>query len=152
MKTIHKALALTTLCIISFSLTGCRGSAGKKAATKTIELIKKKGGASKAATTIEREAPQMERNAVREAEGYNTRGSRTYRPRYSSYDEDESSYQPHESSHQPPIYSVQCSQCGGSGMVYIVDFYGNIQYDYYGNPVISQCPSCGGIGFTLVPE
>lgn len=144
MRTIYNALVLTILCILTFSLTGCRGSAGKKAATEAIELIEKKG-ASKAASTIEREASQVERNAVRETEGYNTGRSRTYRPRHSSYDEDESSY-------QPQVYSVRCSQCGGSGAVYVLDYYGNIQYDYYGNPVISQCPSCGGAGSVLVSE
>lgn len=144
MKTTNIILALSILCILSFSMTGCRGSAGKKAATEAIELIEKKG-ASKAATTIEREASQVERNAVREAEGYNTGRRSTYRPRHSSYDEDESSY-------QPQVYSVQCSQCGGSGAVYVLDYYGNIQYDYYGNPVISQCPSCGGAGSILVSE
>lgn len=144
MNATTKVLILFTLCSISISLAGCRGSAGKKAATEALELIERKG-ASKAASAIEREASQVERSAAREAEGYNSGRTRTYRPRHSSYDEEESSY-------QPQVYTVQCSQCGGSGAVYMVDYYGNIQYDYYGNPVISQCPSCGGAGFFLVSE
>lgn len=135
---------LMSICLLPLSLTGCRGSAGKKVATEALEIIEKKG-ASKAASAIERDASQIERSAAREAEGYNSGRSRTYRPRHSSYDEDESSY-------QPQVYTVQCSQCGGSGAVYIVDYYGNIQYDYYGNPVIGQCPNCGGAGSILVSE
>lgn len=144
MNTTSKVLISITLCVFSISLAGCRGSAGKKAATEALELIERKG-ASKAATAIEREASQVERSAVREAEGYNSGRTRTYRPRHSSYDENESSY-------QPQVYTVQCAQCGGSGAVYMVDYYGNIQYDYYGNPLISECPSCGGAGSVLVSE
>lgn len=136
--------ALISICLLSLALTGCRGSAGKKVATEALEIIEKKG-ASKAASAIERDAAQIERSATREAEGYNSSRSRSYRPRHSSYDEDESSY-------QPQVYTVQCSQCGGSGAVYMVDYYGNIQFDYYGNPVINQCPSCGGAGSILVSE
>ena len=101
MNAITKVLILFTLCAISISLVGCRGSASKKAATEALELIERKG-ASKAATAIEREASQVERSAAREAEGYNSGRTRTYRPRHSSYDEDEPSY-------QPQVYTVQCS-------------------------------------------
>ena len=144
MDALTKVLILFTLCSISISLAGCRGSAGKKAATEALEYIERKG-ASKAASSIEREASQVERSAAREAKGYNSGRTRTYRPRHSSYDGNESSY-------QPQVYTAQCSQCGGRGAVYISDYYGNIQYDYYGNPVISQCPSCGGTGSILVSE
>ena len=40
--------------------TSCKGSAGKKAATETLEFIEKKA-ASKAASSVEREAGQVER-------------------------------------------------------------------------------------------
>lgn len=137
--------SLLLICISTLFLTGCKGSAGKKAATEVIEIIEKKG-ASKAGSVIEREATQVERNAAREAEGYNSgRSHRTHRPRHNSYDDDESSY-------EQQVYTVQCTQCSGSGIVYVVDSYGNVQYDYYGTPLISQCPSCGGSGTRWVSE
>lgn len=40
--------------------TSCKGSAGKKAATETLEFIEKKA-ANKAASSVEREAGQVER-------------------------------------------------------------------------------------------
>lgn len=145
MRTLSNTLLLICAIALSLSATSCRGSAGKKAATEALELIEKKAG-SKAASAIEREAAQAERSAVREAEEYNAGRRRTSRPRHhSSYDSDESEY-------EPQYYWVTCSQCGGVGAVYIVDYYGNIQYDYYGNPVVSQCPSCGGAGSILVSE
>lgn len=115
---------------ISFSFTSCRGSAGKKAATEVLELIEKKAG-SKATSTIEREAAQSERAAIREAEDYNAGKNRSYRPRHHSSSDD-------DSYNEPCVYTVQCKQCGGAGAVYIVDYYGNIQYDYYGSPIVSQ--------------
>ncbi|MBD5194922.1 MAG: hypothetical protein HDS71_08880 [Bacteroidales bacterium] len=135
--------SLIIACLTFFS--SCRGSAGKKAAKDVLELIEKKAG-SKAATAIEREAAQTERTVVRETEEYNAGRSRSARRRHHSSHEDDDSY------HQPQVYSVQCRQCGGAGAVYMVDYYGNIQYDYYGNPMVSQCPSCGGSGAILVSE
>lgn len=144
MNNIRKIIFIIFALSISVSFTSCRGSAGKKAATEALEIIEKKAG-SKAASTIEREAAQSERAAVREAEKYNAGRNRSYRPRHhSSYDDD--------SYNEPRVYTVQCNQCGGAGAVYMVDYYGNIQYDYYGNPVVSQCPSCGGAGAILVTQ
>lgn len=144
MKTRYIILALTTLCLFSISFTSCRGSASKKAATEAMEFLEKRG-ASKGASTIEREAAQAERNAARETESYNTGRSSTYKARRSHYDGDESSY-------QNQTYAIQCSQCGGGGVVYLLDYYGNIQLDYYGNPVIRQCPNCGGTGSVIVTQ
>lgn len=132
------------ICVFAAFLSGCKGSAGKKAAKEALELIEKRG-ASKAASTVEREASQIERATSREAERANTGRRSSFRPRHSSYDEDESYY-------QPKVYSVQCSQCGGSGIVCQIDYYGNIQFDYYGNPIMGQCPNCGGSGSILVSE
>ncbi|MDE6322021.1 MAG: hypothetical protein K2L93_06955 [Muribaculaceae bacterium] len=139
---LYVTFAVLIACLILFA--SCRGSAGKKAATEALELIEKKAG-SKAATAIEREAAQTERTVVREAEEYNAGRNRTYRPRHhSTYDDN--------SYHQPQVYTVQCSQCGGAGAVYMVDYYGNIQFDYYGNPIVSQCPSCGGTGSVTISK
>lgn len=136
--------ALTIVVVTgAFFMTGCKGAGGKKAATEAIEFIEKKAG-SKAASAIEREAGQAERTVVRETESY--RPSRSSRPHHhSSYDDDEESY-------EPQVYTVTCSQCGGAGAVYMLDYYGNIQYDYYGNPMVSQCPYCNGTGAILVTQ
>lgn len=39
-----------------------------------------------------------------------------------------------------------CSQCGGYGIVYMVNEYGNYYTDYYGNPQVFICERCGGSG------
>lgn len=139
----YKYLLFMAAILLAFSVCSCRGSASKKAATEAWELIEKKAG-SKAASAIEREAAQSEKSAVREAEEYETGRTRRPRPRHQSYDDNSGS--------QPQCYSVQCNQCGGAGVVYMVDYYGNIQCDYYGNPIVGQCPSCGGAGSILVYE
>lgn len=140
MNTLYKPLAITVICIISFTLWGCKGSAGKKIATEAIELFESNSGAKKAATElVESEVTQVERQAEQKV----TRQRRPYRPRHSSYDDEGTTYQP-----QP--YKVPCTQCGGAGMVYMTDAYGNIQYDYYGNVAFATCVNCGGTGMVTV--
>lgn len=139
-----RATVLSVVAIIGvFSLTGCKGAGSKKVATEAIEFIEKKAG-SKAASAIEREAGQAERTVVRETE--------SYRPSRSSHPHHHSSYNDDEESYEPQVYTVTCSQCGGAGAVYMLDYYGNIQYDYYGNPLVSQCPYCNGTGVVLVTQ
>lgn len=161
MKKLFK-LSLTVCILVStclISLTGCKGAGSKKVATEVLEIIGKKGGskaASKAASAIEREAAQAERAAAREAEAYRP-SKTTSRPRYhhSSDDDDEYDYQydyEYASEPEPEIYTLPCSQCGGVGFNYITDYYGNFQYDYYGNPLIQQCSYCGGSGVMLVSQ
>lgn len=41
----------------------------------------------------------------------------------------------------------KCGFCGGQGLVNLPDYYGNIQYDWYGNPIRINCPNCGGYGW-----
>jgi len=143
-QSITYSLLLVAIITSLTCITGCKGAGGKKAATEALEFIEKKAG-SKAASTIEREAAQTERAAVREAETYtpSRTSSRPHRPHH-SYDNDDE--------YEPQVYSVQCAQCGGAGAVYVLDYYGNIQYDYYGNPLISQCPYCNGTGAVLVSQ
>lgn len=142
---IHYSFAFSIVAIISiFLLSGCKGSGGRRAATEAVEFIEKKAG-SKAATALEEEAGQAERTVIRETEEYApSRSSRPRHPHHSSYDDDDT--------YEPQVYTVQCPQCGGSGIVYMVDYYGNIQYDYYGNPIVGQCPSCNGAGSVLVTQ
>ena len=76
-------------------LTSCKGSAGKKAATETLEFIEKKA-ASKAASSVEREAGQVERAVEENADDAyrSTRSSRPSRPRHhSSYGDDDNEYE-----------------------------------------------------------
>lgn len=76
-------------------LTSCKGSAGKKAATETLEFIEQKA-ASKAASSVEREAGQVERAVEENADDAycSTRSSRPSRPRHhSSYGDDDNEYE-----------------------------------------------------------
>lgn len=141
MKLIYKFILISTIPLLGGCFSSCRGSAGKKAATEALELIEKKVGAE-AASALEREASKAEKSAVREIKGNNVGKNRTYRPRRRSFGDDSYS--------QPQRYSVVCSQCGGAGAVYIVDYYGNIQFDMYGNPLVTQCTSCRGAGAVYV--
>ncbi len=141
----NSAFILIIIAVASIiGMTGCKGAGSKKAATEALEFIEKKAG-SKAATAVEREANQAERAVVRESESYSpSRSGHSHRPRHGSYDDEED--------YEPQVYTVQCSQCGGAGAVYVLDYYGNIQYDYYGNPLVSQCLYCNGTGTILVSQ
>lgn len=116
-------------------------------ATEAVEILGGRGAAS-AESAIEREASQVERSVTKEAESNNSWRSRRIRPRHNSFDDNDEE----ETSDEPQIYRVSCSQCGGSGAVYMLDYYGNVQYDLYGNPMVSPCSYCGGAGTILVSE
>lgn len=128
--------------------TSCKGSAGKKAATETLEFIEKKA-ASKAASSVEREAGQVERAIEENADDAypSTRSSRPSRPRhYSSYDDDDNDYEDTQSQ----VNYATCPYCNGGGIVYATDMYGNVLVDYYGNPQTITCGNCGGSGQVIV--
>lgn len=128
--------------------TSCKGSAGKKAATETLEFIEKKA-ASKAASSVEREAGQVERAIEENADDayHSTRSSRPSRPRhYSSYDDDDNDYEDTQSQ----VNYATCPYCNGGGIVYATDMYGNVLVDYYGNPQTITCGNCGGSGQVIV--
>lgn len=125
--------------------TSCKGSAGKKAATETLEFIEKEA-ASKAASSVEREAGQVER-AIEENADDAYRSTRSSRPRhYSSYDDDDNDY---EDTQSQANYAT-CPYCNGGGIVYATDMYGNVLVDYYGNPQTITCGNCGGSGQVIV--
>lgn len=128
--------------------TSCKGSAGKKAATETFEFIEKKA-ANKAASSVEREAGQVERAIEENADDAyrSTRSSRPSRPRHhSSYDDDDNDY---EDTQSQANYAT-CPYCNGGGIVYATDMYGNVLVDYYGNPQTITCGNCGGSGQVIV--
>lgn len=128
--------------------TSCKGSAGKKAATEALEFIEKKA-ASKAASSVEREAGQVERAIEENADDAyrSTRSSRPSRPRhYSSYDDDDNDYEDTQSQ----VNYATCPYCNGGGIVYATDMYGNVLVDYYGNPQTITCGNCGGSGQVIV--
>lgn len=128
--------------------TSCKGSAGKKAATETLEFIEKKA-ANKAASSVEREAGQVERAIEENADDAycSTRSSRPSRPRHhSSYDNGYNDYEDTQSQ----AYYATCPYCNGGGIVYATDMYGNVLVDYYGNPQTITCGNCGGSGQVIV--
>lgn len=137
--------------LLSFSvlwltfLISCKGPAGKKAATETLEYIERKA-AGKAASSVEREAGQVER-AVEENADDAYRSTRRSRPRHnSSYYDDDNEYE----ETAPQAYYATCPYCNGGGIVYATDMYGNVLVDYYGNPQTSSCGNCGGSGQVIV--
>lgn len=147
-----KKTNLTILLFIStlglMTITSCKGSAGKKAATETLEFIEKKA-ASKAASSVEREAGQVERAIEENADDAyrSTRSSRPSRPRHhSSYDNDDNDY---EDTQSQANYAT-CTYCNGGGIVYATDMYGNVLVDYYGNPQTITCGNCSGSGQVIV--
>lgn len=138
--------------LLSFSvlgltfITSCKGSAGKKAATETLEYIERKA-ADKAASSVEREAGQVECAVEENADDAYRSTRKTSRPRHhSSYDDDYNEYE----ETAPQAYYATCPYCNGGGIVYATDMYGNVLADYYGNPQTSSCGNCGGSGQVIV--
>ena len=121
---------LTVIVFAAFLVSSCKGSAGKKAATETIEFIEKES--SHYGDDVGKLLDEEGTKAVKSYE------SKPRMRRLHHGNDDASSYQ------QPTI--VMCGQCNGTGMVYLLDGYGNIMTDYYGNPQIAPCPACGGSG------
>lgn len=138
--------------LLSFSvlgltfITSCKGSAGKKAATETLEYIERKA-ADKAASSVEREVGQVECAVEENADDAYRSTRKTSRPRHhSSYDDDDNDYE----DTQLQAYYATCPYCNGGGIVYATDMYGNVLADYYGNPQTSSCVNCGGSGQVIV--
>lgn len=149
MKHIVEIAVILAIALLALGFSSCRGSAGKKAATEALEYMERKGG-----SLLEKEgASALERQGGRLAEEEETAAERAWKNKRradrvqdfldDSDDEEETQYQP-----QPT--AVLCSQCSGSGRVYMVDYYGNVMYDMYGNPQVSLCPVCGGSGQQIV--
>lgn len=126
------------------SFSSCKGSAGKKAASKTFEYIEKKA-VKPAASTVEREAGQVERVVEENADDVyrSRRGPRRLRHSYSN---DDNEYDDNATQ----AYYVACPYCNGVGVVYVTDIYGNVLVDYYGNPQTTTCSNCGGGGQVVV--
>ena len=140
MRYLTRFIFILSLVIIIVGLTSCKGSAGKKAATEAVEYFEKKGGKlleKEGSRIIEEEEPAAQKywKAKRRAE--------RIQDFVEGLTEDEPQYQP-----QP--VAIICGQCRGNGAVYLVDGYGNIMYDYYGNPQVSMCLTCGGSGQQIV--
>ena len=145
MKTLFY-LTFVVACVIS--LSSCRGSGGKKVATETLEFIEKEAGSlERNAGRLERGALEVEENASRVSksaeEGCNNyqnyRKAKKWQERIENYLEDDEEF---ETTPQP--VTVQCPHCQGNGRAYATDMYGNIIFDYYGNPQVVYCPQCAG--------
>ena len=152
MKKTFQLLLLVT-CVIG--LSSCRGSGGKKVATETLEFIEKEAGSlERNAGRLERGASVVEENAnkvIKSAEEeYNScnnyrkyRNAKKWEDRIENYLEDE------DNGTAPQPVTVPCPHCQGNGMVYATDMYGNVVFDYYGNPQVVNCPQCGGHGVVV---
>ena len=150
-------LTFVVACVIS--LSSCRGSGGKKVATETLEFIEKEAG------SLERNAGRLERGAMGVEENAN-KASKSAEEEYNSYN----SYQKYRKAKKwqdriencfeedeevettPQPVTIPCPHCQGNGMVYATDMYGNLIYDYYGNPQVVYCPQCGGNGVVVVNQ
>lgn len=126
--------------IIAILLCSCKGSGGKKIATEATEFIEKKAGKylNRDAKTFESE----ESSALRTYK--NKRRADRLRENIDEHlEEDAEEYVPQQ-------IVIQCTQCNGGGIVYVVDGFGNIVTDYYGNAQTMYCPNCKGQGRIVV--
>lgn len=150
MRNIVHIIVMLTIAIAMFMLSSCRGSAGKKAATEAFEYMERKGGSlleREGASTLERQGSRTleEEESAAERAWKNKRRADRVQDFIDGMSEDEE-----ESQYQPQPVAVLCGQCGGSGRVYTVDYYGNVVFDMYGNPQVTVCPICGGSGQQIV--
>lgn len=156
MKKVHITSCLVASILIGVSLGfgSCRGSGGKKIATETMEFLEKEAG------SLERNVGRIEKGAASMGDDAGRLGNDA-REEYDSYskyrkikksakrandffeEDDEAERTPQ------PVYTI-CPQCQGNGMVYMTDIYGNMVFDYYGNPQVTYCPRCGGIGQIVI--
>lgn len=154
-----KVIYITLLVTCVISLFSCRGSGGKKVATESLEFIEKEAG------SLERNAGRLERGAMVVEENAN-KASNSAEEEYNSYN----SYQKYRKAKKwqdriencfeedeevettPQPVTIPCPHCQGNGMVYATDMYGNLIYDYYGNPQVVYCPQCGGNGVVVVNQ
>lgn len=146
-----KVIYITLLITCVISLSSCRGSGGKKVATEALEFIEKEAG------SLERNAGRLERGAMVVEENAN-KASKSAEEEYNSYnsyqryrkakkwqDRIENCFEEDEEVETTPRpVTITCPHCQGNGMVYATDMYGNLIYDYYGNPQVVYCPQCGG--------
>lgn len=146
-----KVIYITLLVTCVISLSSCRGSGGKKVATEAFEFIEKEAGSlernagrlERGAMVVEENANKASKSAEEEYNSYNSyqkyRKAKKWQDRIENcFDEDENV----ETTPQP--VTIPCPHCQGNGMVYATDMYGNLIYDYYGNPQVVYCPQCGG--------
>lgn len=131
------------LCLIT---TSCKGSAGKKVASEAMQLLEKESGSlernavriEKAAVSVEESSGNLSRDAEDEINSYSKyRKAKKWEERIDNClgNDDEPVSQP---------VAITCPQCQGNGIVYATDIYGNVIYDYYGNPQVVYCPKCRG--------
>ena len=143
-----KVIYITLLVTSVIGLSSCRGSGGKKVATEALEFIEKEAG------SLERNAGRLERGALVVEENAN-KASKSAEEEYNSYqkyrkakkwqDRIENCFEEEENVETTPQpVTIPCPHCQGNGMVYATDMYGNLIYDYYGNPQVVYCPQCGG--------
>ena len=139
------------LCLIT---TSCKGSAGKKVASEAMQLLEKESGSlernavriEKAAVSVEESSGNLSRDAEDELNSYSK-----YRKAKKWQDRIENTFEADgevETTSQP--VAITCPYCQGNRMVYATDAYGNVVFDYNGNPQVIYCPNCQGNGQVIV--
>lgn len=151
MRNIHilPCLTLSLLFGVCLMFSSCRGSGGKKVATEAIEFFEKEaGGIERNATRLEKGASSIGDDASKVNSKTQERysGSGLRRAKKASEQIDGLFGEDEEPERMPQPVAVICPQCQGAGMVYMTDMYGNVVFDYYGNPQVVPCPNCGGTG------
>lgn len=153
-----RRLKFITLLISGASLglclttTSCKGSAGKKVASEAMQLLEKESGSlernavriEKAAVSVEESSGKLSKEAEDELSSYSKyRKTKKWEERIDNClgNDDEPVSQP---------VAIICPQCQGNRMVYATDAYGNVVFDYNGNPQVIYCPNCQGNGQVIV--
>lgn len=142
--------AFLGLCLTT---TSCKGSAGKKVASEAMQLLEKEAGSiernagriEKAAVGVEESSGKLSREAEDELNSYSKyRKAKKWEERIeNTFGADE------EVETTPQPVATTCSYCQGNRMVYATDAYGNVVFDYNGNPQVAYCPQCGGNGVVV---
>lgn len=139
------------LCLIT---TSCKGSAGKKVASEAMQLLEKESGGlernagriEKAAVSVEESSGNLSRDAEDELDSYSKyRKAKKWQNRIENTFEADGEV---ETTSQP--VAIICPYCQGNRMVYATDAYGNVVFDYNGNPQVIYCPNCQGNGQVIV--
>lgn len=149
---IVKVAIMLAIAVLMLGLSSCRGSAGKKAATEAVEFFEKKGGSlleKEGASALERSGSRIaeEEESAAQKAWKNKRRAERVQDFLDDMSEDEEEETPQ---YQPQPIAILCGRCGGNGRVYMVDYYGNVMLDMYGNPQVTLCPACGGSGQQIV--
>lgn len=157
MKKTSKLLYINFMPILVISLcisaTSCKGPVAKKVGTEAVEMLEKKGGSLEHnAGRLEREATIVEGNSgdVENTTDDIIDGYKKYRKAKRLQEKIDNILGDDDGEPTPQATTITCPTCQGNGAVYATDAYGNVIFDYNGNPQIVYCPQCGGNRIVVV--